>query len=659
MELPNNGRTVNIGDRQMTDKQLLSRLRITGKLNESTPIIVITSVADAHGIKYNQRYLERSSYVNELISVISKTEVPSIGVTSPDMDKLATLSAIARFVNSDTGCHWQKPALMEGYNHLISYCEPWTRTLEGINLVDIGEPTVATPRSISVCILYQLCIRNNIELRRLTTLDEMLQIVRQLTKRVEDLRSEVLELINNANRSTLVTIGASISTPNSFTHQELINIATRYLDTLGHEDPNKHMSLVERLLSRPNNSSPKLLPKYASTTAEAIVFAALIKKIDIIRMSEVSSSSILSIYRMLVSGKNISIMSKCPRYYDMNYSFNPNLPRILYTNEAIKELHAKECPSQLDERTGSLISNIPLSIEQMYSALQIETLTATFHDGWRPNISNKQTMIDLEEVSSIDPTDIICYGVEYQGSMIAVLPSELSDYFDSNCNMKNFLIPVGTLQNSENFSISAISKLRYIADTRATSPIRSPKQKHEDRRLVKSIDMLMIFSAGCFDRMRELKTIYETSSNEIKSSIIKALMLLHKLSFCMRGWIDETSPLPVNIAVTPIDKQPAVFMKVTDGIAKLEQHCCSMEKLGALVMLLPLIKYEKGRYIFLNNVRGTMLRIGERLEIVKRGEDIEACIRISSNWFAATSHRYLTFLGQKPLFDIDQLAIIS
>lgn len=59
--------------------------------------------------------------------------------------------------------------------------------------------------------------------------------------------------------------------------------------------------------------------------------------------------------------------------------------------------------------------------------------------------------------------------------------------------------------------------------------------------------------------------------------------------------------------------------------------------------------------------RGEGLTIGERLRIVKLGDDhsdVSSCMRMSSKWICSTAYKMLVVFGVDPGFDIKKLTAI-
>src|SRR5438093_207691 len=100
-----------------------------------------------------------------------------------------------------------------------------------------------------------------------------------------------------------------------------------------------------------------------------------------------------------------------------------------------------------------------------------------------------------------------------------------------------------------------------------------------------------------------------------------------------------------------------IAINVTNSIALFENSCKSLDKVGTLIINLPLVIYRDGAYQTSNEARNGYT-IGERVNIVKKGNstgNTASCIRLSSNWICSTAHKYIVSLGFPAPFDIFNL----
>ena len=79
-----------------------------------------------------------------------------------------------------------------------------------------------------------------------------------------------------------------------------------------------------------------------------------------------------------------------------------------------------------------------------------------------------------------------------------------------------------------------------------------------------------------------------------------------------------------------------------------------------MILGLPLLHY-RGEYIAASE-HSMGLTITDRIRIVREGDssnNVNSCIRLTSNWFATTAHRYMQVVGMPQPFNIEHLRSIS
>lgn len=129
-----------------------------------------------------------------------------------------------------------------------------------------------------------------------------------------------------------------------------------------------------------------------------------------------------------------------------------------------------------------------------------------------------------------------------------------------------------------------------------------------------------------------------------------------RLAMTMRGW-DGVSEERFPVARTPLIQQNMVDLRVTQSWAQFEEIVREAGTLGQDFLDLPLIRWRGEFVVSRQRYEGRTIR--ERLEIIRRNSAQESCIRLSSNWLCATSHRISTALGLLPPFSIELLRDIA
>ena len=323
----------------------------------------------------------------------------------------------------------------------------------------------------------------------------------------------------------------------------------------------------------------------------------------------------------------------------LDITFNPRLPRVIYAPEDLKALAISEGYLESDFRFADA-----------YELLQTSYIMNNFYHGKLPELTNRTTPIYLEKIKSIDNNVMLSYGVKGMG-MIGIRYGELAKTFMSSLTFKS------------PFDINEVIDLRLIRKLKNLCQLNRVVDNNEEamderRELFEAISKVELFISEKGEKALELFEIYKYSSNEIRHQIELCINKLLELSMNLRGWLG-IGDYP--IANAPVDDQEQVDIKVTVNLSKFYQQCDELGTIGQLILSLPLLEYRGGQFIASSD-ENNGLTIGDKLEILKRGHEADAiysCIRISSNWLAATVYRYMQILGLPEPFNITLLRRIT
>lgn len=308
------------------------------------------------------------------------------------------------------------------------------------------------------------------------------------------------------------------------------------------------------------------------------------------------------------------------KYPCLNYHFNPRLPIGYYSNNTLFNLMLQE---------GLTAS----SREDSYRRLSEIARSVTF----RLTGSATTTLIYAQDVAELGFGQVV-FLADSAFSLI-----ELRDHFRSCCNLIN---PLSTSQ--ELLTPAQVARLKALCRSFPSPEATELLQQIEHNELV--------LSNSSRQHADFIKDIQQLGYREPIIAIFEAL---HTLAMYMRGW-DGRGPLPITQA--PVDNQVEVDVRVTQAIADLDAKLHSLpQSLRSRVLELNLYcQREDGLRVM--TPQDTVPTLGLRLELVRGGSDletIESCIRVSSNYFAATSHYYLMSFGKKLPYNLATLRYIS
>ena len=130
----------------------------------------------------------------------------------------------------------------------------------------------------------------------------------------------------------------------------------------------------------------------------------------------------------------------------------------------------------------------------------------------------------------------------------------------------------------------------------------------------------------------------------------------------MRGWSGNG---PFFLKAVQVKDTEKISTKVILHFEKIDYQINELGEIGNLFLQLPIYIYRKGGFQPSSCVNDGFT-IGQRFDIIRHGEravttengSIQENIRISSNWICSSVHRYMTILGMKEPFNINELVEI-
>lgn len=624
----------------------LNRLLITGNINFTAPLCVLIEIADAHGVIYTDEDIKRTNIAHILINSISKAYTPTINdIESKDLT-IEELQHIARFINKNS--KWTKDSLIDAYNFLINFMNYEDPLINIPNDFIVGLQTPENPRMINACVLYKTCVYHRLNINSLTTVNQMAYAVSLLRENIESvMRKAKLFIKSHAKRTDLINSLMMSPHPifdpkNSIMTQYDIDYDRVPVTPISHEILNS--------LNEPLNNIRELQQKIKPSTAQgAIALAAINYAIDISK-----SINPLNEYKALKicnrDNYNPSDLwmkywySKNSVIFDLFKTFNPLFP-INYYNE--KQL------TLLAEKEG--FNHSEISNSNPYELLQMSYVMETFYQDEMPNMKSKTTPITMDDINEISQGELLCYG-QFEGPLMPISIQELIDLFELN---KNFTNP---FNSNSIYSTISINKLKYLLQHYDKPNVKLTENTIFIRnKLLGLIISIEILTRTTDEPTRELIFTYHNATPETKSTIINCLSKLLHMGLYMRGWHGIGYQYPINSAISEPEREIQISTNVTNSIAEYEQLCRSLGKIGTSINNLPLVKYRDTEYQ-ISNSHEIGFTIHDRINIVREGDDsdnINSCIRLSSNYFCATAHKYITSLGQPPPFDIFNLRWIS
>lgn len=620
--------------------KIISRLCIVRYINESTPACVLSEILNCHNYTCTLQWVQQNhtQCVNIVKSCANMTV--HIPLCIDDYRK------IARFVNADENVVWDKSSLIQAFNFLVRYYSSFDIPSKLV----MGPQTPDNIQSLNCCVLYRICCHHNIPLCKDTSAESMFFIVTLLQSSQEAIIAQMRSL----SKTQLLCMIAGPHGKEGLFLSHVVGKEGLFLSHVVGKSKKNEITPAQLQQCYYNMSDKEFLRNNIEprNNIEALTLAAMNYGIDL----SCNSNPMKAYYEI----KKEESRSLC--------TFNPLFPSCFYTKENLLCLLHEE---------GFCVNNV----QDPYALMHKSFLMPNFFspdEGIYSQLCEKKatTFIYHSDISSLPSHSIVTWGRE---EILAVFTfMELAHHFRIMlrfCNPLNKeILPdhcVGKLKNmchsvitpqweKDHILVSDIPLI--LEESSLASESRSwVKSPHMDRayllRCLREVELYAIKASG---RSNELVCKYRENIHQ-RRKIEKILYLLLDISMFMRGWDGKSAELP--IAKAPVDNRDVADMeyKICQSIALFNDECRSFNETGNLIMSLPLFRYKNNDYYPGTDIADG-LTIGGRLNIVidkNNGENVKACIRLTSNWIAASAHRYITLLGLKPPFDIKMLADIS
>lgn len=626
---------------------MLSRLLITGEISQDTPLCVLLEIADAHGINYNKEDLNDIHFSHNILSTIYETKI--VDIEYP-INKLDDWKYLARFINKSIP--WSQNKLIAAYEYIQQFIDSDV----DINQIPVdfkfGLQTQTELYSLNACVLYKICRHYNIYLTYQTTIEQLFQSIKLLRSNINILINKSRTFIEKyATHTDLVNflIFMSNSDNNIFPIDKILSIEKHINDYSDQPNPITSYDILSKL-HKQLNSVKKLQERASPSTVDgSVALAAINYSIDISK-----SQYPLEEYEALKSKNKITYQpidpwlnhwyKETPFLFDLTITFNPLFPPNYYSKNQLLELVKKE-----GYTTKEISSN------NQYELLQLAYTSKNFYLGIIPNLKDKETSINLDQLINVPYGQLFSYG-QRDILLKPITLEELIDLFTAN---ENFTSSFGSDQV---FSNTSINKLKYLLQS-PHGPNPSIKLDSETFKLRKKLlDIIIKIQLLSNDEpSNQLIITYKHADPTTKKLINKTFDELLNMSFFMRGMLKFGDKLPVEEAPVTFENEPTVALNVTKSISLYESYCRSLGKIGVMINSLPLLRYKDGEYQVSTSTNDGFT-IGERINIVKKGKEhvsVYSCIRMSSNWLASSAHKYIQILGNPSPFDIFKLRYIS
>lgn len=461
----------------------------------------------------------------------------------------------------------------------------------------MGQQSPTNIESLNACMLYCLCTKNKILLCHNTTPQQMFYAI-SFSQQSKDILVQKLLTADNSTLASLITLEQTECL--SPANRSLVDSKTLEIE---HRELNKVSSVRKRLFPRDN--------------LEAIALGALNYMHDL----TYSSNPLLDYLRLNANTPTFRV-------------FNPIFPLCYYTITNLETLLQHEGSISTDRKAETMYNKLKeiVLLNTFYSMTDLEARTPAI----------KYTAIYHTELSTLPSSTIVFYGCLVDNTFVAYTLEELAQHF---LHALAFIDPL-TKDPLFTHSIRKLRRLCTIANSFGEKCIAAMRETE-------------LHNTKVSGRANEFLQQYRTANPIKRAQIDDILNTLLNLTMYMRGWDGESKELPIAVAINKDTVRTDI--KVHESIAAFRKKCAEVGNIGQIILQLPLFCYRNGDYRASADVEDG-LTLDDRLNIIcdkDRASKPKACIRLSSNWLAASVHRYIILLAKAEPFDIKLLANIS
>ena len=589
---------------------LLSRINSIGGIDINTPNTILFEIANFMNIKLDANKITDSEYPNYRSKVIT-TLIQHDNVKIDKPYTKSDLQKLAQYVNYNPRVIWNTKALLTAHTFILKLEQITPSNVRKILSPNIifGSLTPTTPNAIDLISLYAILNKLKIKTNGYTVpetrslLRTYLEIDPYLMKR------EIISNIDLCTHATIFDLYSKI--------KKLKNIAPKpKIDLKLLENIYKKAKLKSISKEQEEDSTPKI-------NEEAIVLAALHYGLDLFS----SQNPILVYYKIVENPRYRTSFKK------INSHFNPNLPRCFYSDAIVQRIAA-----DLGFSTKNIKSSDPYVL-----CLEAQHLNQ-FKHGKRRTHSNEKTHIYLTPINNISYHQCVSFGLDnYFAYTYEELFATFSTYLD-------FIPP--NKSDGVSFTSRDVRRLLYLATHHQYLGEREDAYRVRTQLVTK---IKQIKSSRKQLSVAEKTLLMRTKDEQTKTYIKEALILFTEAVMYMRGWLGSPNDYPLVKTLTK--DQDQVDMLVSVNLSKM---CLYLKERNIfnLIYNLPLYQYNQGCYVR-NIDKEKGLTLGERLSILEDKNNINSCIRTSSNWFLASISKYCTLIGVSSPFEIDDVRRIG
>lgn len=631
----------------MEEKIVLDPRLLTGELDNNTPNFIIHYIATYCRIEVNNNYMSLDNYFMQIINSISEYEFPEITLPLKTDEMKKVIRFITPYSKSE---EWCSKSIILAFDHLISFISfKNTDTLDN-NKLTFGNKSNSNPLTLNCLIVYKISKTLGYPILKTTTIDELnFFILNKYSNRIDTLRVSLINKIIDMDETTLSHTYYTASR----LEQIEINTLMPELPAVKFNDNNFDSSMIEFIFNDLNDNNKILNRITPKSINEVIIIAAKVFNINIsdssVPLKELETLRRTKKYTP-VCNSFCSLFVYNKQWYNVKSTWCKILSPFIYSNEQLHSFAFNEG------------FNVPMktkfSSSELDNLLKYNENINNFYFCRVPYAYNVKTTILAEDINSIPPNELICFGSISKREFIYITVDELNTFFKTN---KIYIDPI----NNNPLTEMAINKLKINCDRLIDIPV------------YKSLKETLI-------SMDNAKKLLDNKFIELKTRLLKEEEVVNdmvkefftsgiELGLYMRGWKVNDSEYTLSSDDTRFDngKNDVNIQKVFENtvaaknklVKSLLQIPNDISDIIRCLHALKFTKKDKNITIFDMNVNGAHTYIEHTLcsctDLIFGDIETEtSCIRTLSNWVLFSFVWYSNMLGYETPFKIEKIDYI-
>lgn len=636
----------------MGEKIKLDPRYITDEISENTPSFVVSYIARLCRFEFSETYFGLSGYYSDLISNINNHDFVEIQIPTESSGE-RILKKVIKFISPLSNSEeWFSASIIKGFEHLMYFKDVNLPLSISFKQVTFGQKSNNNPLAFNELIIYKLCKLHNYIMSKDTTLDELIFFLTKLYDgKTEVMRNSLIHNLLTMSNEELLKIAYHANKISEISENNSPAILPSVKDTtfeytsgmieLTYNNLNDKTKLMERV--KPKNHYEAVIIAAQSYNINLLDSDCPLKELELLTRSKRYTPHSQSFARKYIYNKN---------WYKISDVWVEELSPFIYSVEQLRKFALNE---------GYELKLTP-SVKEFHQYLKYSRSIYNFYFDKIPTCQNITFTLLHDDVNTVDPSDLICFGSFLDNRFVYMTVDELIGFFESH---KIYIDMIGNNPLDE----IAINKLKIHCNSMVT---KKHKKFEKLRELLTDLDK----AKKIIDmKFRDLKIALLKEDEVVREDVKDFFMAGIEMGLYMRGWkLNGNSVLPLTSEETVYEpgenncNHQRVFYNSIQARNKLDKLLLQIPThIIELIRSLHAIKFsakEKGTAIFGLNIKGAHVYMEKTIfdcmeSIYGDVDDDDACVRTNSSWILYSFVWYSIILGYEIPFKIDRIDNIT